>query len=108
MQPSRFTVRVPLPERDEVFLLNTLTDAQAIVSPDVAALLDGRAPDTDDARQALHTLADHGFLVASRDEDDHAIAHSGEHQLKFLSLCDRTVALGQQLVDLGEIGFGFV
>jgi hypothetical protein len=30
-----------LPERDEVFLLNTLTDAQAIVSPDVAALLDG-------------------------------------------------------------------
>lgn len=74
MQPSRFTLRVPLPERDEVFLLNTLTDAQAIVSPDVAALLDGRAPDTADARLALHTLADHGFLVASRDDDDQAIA----------------------------------
>ena len=41
MQPSMFNVRVPLDERgDEVFLMNTLTDAQLIVSPDVAALLD--------------------------------------------------------------------
>ena len=74
MQPSRFTMRVPLPERDEVFLLNTLTDAQAIVSPDVAALLDGKAPDTSDARQALETLGEHGFLVASRDDDDRSLA----------------------------------
>lgn len=74
MQPSRFTVRVPLPEREEVFLLNTLTDAQAIVSPDVAALLDGRAADTDAAASALQTLADHGFLVTSRDDDDRALA----------------------------------
>ena len=37
MQPSIFNIRVPLPERDEVFLMNTLTDAQLVVSPDVAA-----------------------------------------------------------------------
>ena len=40
MQPSMFNLRVPLPERGEVFLMNTLTDAQLIVSDDVAALLD--------------------------------------------------------------------
>ena len=40
MQTSIFNLRVPLPERDEVFLMNTLTDAQLVVSPDVAALLD--------------------------------------------------------------------
>ena len=43
MQPSMFNLRVPLAGRDEVFLMNTLTDAQLLVSPDVAALLD-RAP----------------------------------------------------------------
>ena len=46
MQSSVFNVRVPLPSRDDVFLMNTLTDAQLIVSPDVTALLDrldGRA-----------------------------------------------------------------
>ena len=36
MQPSIFNVRVPLPERNEVFLMNTLTDAQHVVSPAVA------------------------------------------------------------------------
>ena len=40
MQPSIFNVRVPLPERNEVFLMNTLNDAQLLVSPDVTALLD--------------------------------------------------------------------
>ena len=35
-----FNLRVPLEARDEVFLMNTLTDAQLIVSSDVAALLD--------------------------------------------------------------------
>ena len=40
MQPSQFNVRVPLPESNEVFLMNTLTDAQLIVSADIAALLD--------------------------------------------------------------------
>ena len=28
MQPSMFNLRVPLPARDEVFLMNTITDAQ--------------------------------------------------------------------------------
>ncbi len=40
MQPSLFNARVPLPERGEVFLMNTFTDAQLIVSSDVAELLD--------------------------------------------------------------------
>lgn len=76
MQPSRFTVRVPLPERNEVFLLNTLTDAQALVSPDVAALLDGRPGTTADDHAAMHELAQHGFAVGSRSDDDrHLAAH---------------------------------
>jgi len=40
MQQSQFNLRVALPESHEVFLMNTLTDAQLIVSEDVAALLD--------------------------------------------------------------------
>ena len=40
MQPSMFNLRVPLPARDEVFLMNTLTDAQLVVSRDVAEMLD--------------------------------------------------------------------
>ena len=39
MKPSAFNVRVPL-AGGEVFLMNTLTDAQAVVSSDVVALLD--------------------------------------------------------------------
>ena len=35
-----FNLRVPLPARDEVFLMNTLTDAQLVVSRDVAEMLD--------------------------------------------------------------------
>ena len=34
-----FNLRVPV-EGDDVFLMNTLTDAQLLVSADVAALLD--------------------------------------------------------------------
>ena len=40
MQSSMFNVRVPLEDQNEVFLMNTFTDAQLIVSTDVAALLD--------------------------------------------------------------------
>src|SRR6266545_1774690 len=40
MQASQFNLRVPLDEQEEVFLMNTLTDAQLVVSPDVAALLE--------------------------------------------------------------------
>ena len=45
MQPSMFNVRVPLEDRGEVFLMNTFTDAQIIVSRDVADLLDRIAAD---------------------------------------------------------------
>src|SRR4051795_2247015 len=74
MQSSIFTLRVPLPERDEVFLMNTLTDAQLVVSPDVAALLD-RMGERDDVsleelageeRSAIDVLRDNGFVVGDR------------------------------------------
>ena len=40
MQPSIFNVRVPLADRGDVFLMNTFTDAQLIVSREVSDLLD--------------------------------------------------------------------
>ncbi len=65
-----FNLRVPLDGRDEVFLMNTLTDAQLVVSSDVAALLDrsGHALATDDPEtcEAIELLAENGFLVADR------------------------------------------
>jgi uncharacterized protein len=88
MQSSLFNVRVPLSEvmtgdarahDGDVFLLNTFTDAQMVVSGDVAALLDrvdrgarGEwVPDEldADAREALRTLSEHGFVVSSRAEE---------------------------------------
>jgi uncharacterized protein len=74
MQTSIFNLRVPLPERDEVFLMNTLTDAQLVVSPDVAALLDRvGAPGASAGEafgagelEALEQLRDNGFIVADR------------------------------------------
>ena len=71
-----FNLRVPLPAGDEVFLMNTLTDAQLVVSSDVAALLDRCAATSNpvggfraDEWDAFKVLADNGFLVASRDAD---------------------------------------
>src|SRR3989304_852519 len=80
MQPSMFNVRVPLEARDEVFLMNTLTDAQLVVSRDVVSLLDrftGREPGRaieggafDRAeREAVDLLFDNGFIVADRKAD---------------------------------------
>jgi uncharacterized protein len=77
MQASMFNLRVPLAARDEVFLMNTLTDAQLVVSPDVAALLDraaggnpsGPFGPTDDEREALTLLTENGFLVDDRATD---------------------------------------
>ena len=75
MQSSMFNLRVPLAGRDEVFLMNTLTDAQLVVSSDVAALLDQEL-DRDglwivgsDKREAIDVLAENGFLVPSREHD---------------------------------------
>ena len=76
MQPSLFNVRVPLADRDDVFLMNTFTDAQLIVSKDVVGLLgalDSTSAEPRDfsetEREALDTLAAHGFVVTDRDSE---------------------------------------
>ena len=78
MQRSIFNVRVPISARDEVFLMNTLTDAQLLVSTDVAALLDRVGTDgkeipldglEPEEREALELLRDNGFLVDDREAD---------------------------------------
>ena len=75
-----FNLRVPLAARDEVFLMNTLTDAQLVVSNDVASLLDrigGRQVAieelADDERDAVAVLEENGFLVPSRETDQRAL-----------------------------------
>lgn len=76
MQLSKFNVQVPLPDRNEVFLMNTLSDAQLLASADVAALLDrvgrGEGLFNDDERETIDTLLENGFLVESheRERDD--------------------------------------
>ena len=69
MRSSAFNLRVPMPTGD-VFLMNTLTDAQVVVSSDVVALLDrldaGTLHEPSAATSegaALETLASHGFVV---------------------------------------------
>jgi uncharacterized protein len=77
MPSSIFNLRVPLPG-DDVFLMNTLTDAQLIVSQDVAALLDQSVePDAleDEARDAFNVLVDNGFITPGRDHDRHALTN---------------------------------
>ena len=71
MQPSMFNVQVPVPARDEVFLMNTFSDAQLLVSTDVASLMARAAEEpsggwSSEERDALATLADNGFLVPDR------------------------------------------
>jgi len=75
-----FNLRVPLAGRDDVFLMNTLTDAQLVVSSDVAALLD-RTAEGDEAvgasseeQEALALLHENGFLVESRGADRRSLA----------------------------------
>jgi uncharacterized protein len=92
MQPSIFNVRVPLEDRDEVFLMNTFTDAQLIVSRDVSDLLDriaaGAFNPTPDDRQAVSTLSENGFIVESREADRRNIENfftefrNGQDQLR--------------------------
>jgi len=86
MQPSMFNLRVPLPARDEVFLMNTLTDAQLVVSSDVAELLDRFGTESerfgteseldsfgDDEREAVEQLTQNGFLVKDRETERQAL-----------------------------------
>jgi uncharacterized protein len=77
MQPSMFNVRVPLDDRNDVFLMNTFTDAQLIVSRDVADVLDrvglpGSAFSADE-RDVIDTLVENGFIVESREADRRAL-----------------------------------
>jgi uncharacterized protein len=84
MQPSIFNVRVPLRHQSDVFMMNTLTDAQIIVPPEVVSLLDSIEGRTqagqdlartfdDEEREALATLTELGFVVDSRDADRRAL-----------------------------------
>ena len=72
MQASMFNVRVPLEDSGEVFLMNTFTDAQLIVSRDVVELID-RVHVADDfsevERTTIEQLTEHGFLVADRETE---------------------------------------
>src|SRR5262249_16761746 len=91
MQPSIFNIRVPLGGRDDVFLLNTLTDAQLIVSSDVAALLDRQSFDslTDSEREAVDVLKENGFFVSDYAADRRALEeyfHSVKHSTEELHI----------------------
>ncbi len=69
MQASMFNVRVPLEDRHEVFLMNTFSDAQLIVSHDVVDLLDrvdAFEPETESERETLAQLVENGFVVTDR------------------------------------------
>jgi uncharacterized protein len=72
MQASMFNVRVPLHDSGEVFLMNTFTDAQLLVSPDVVDLID-RVHLADDfsevERATIEQLTEQGFLVADRETE---------------------------------------
>jgi uncharacterized protein len=73
MLPSMFNVRVPVAERNEVFLMNTFTDAQVLVTPDVIELLDrlaaGELPLAESERATIEELAAHGFVVQDRAQE---------------------------------------
>ena len=78
VQPSIFNVSVRIPERDEVFLMNTLSDAQLVVSTDVAALLDRLAtspegPEGNTEQDVLQNLAEHGFVVSDHESERRAL-----------------------------------
>jgi uncharacterized protein len=77
MASSIFNLRVPLPN-DDVFLMNTLTDAQVVVSSDVAALLDAPEPPDGldgEARDVFAQLVENGFITPGRDYDRSALNH---------------------------------
>ena len=77
MQASRFNVQVPLPDRNEVFLMNTFSDAQLLVSPDVAELLErisrGQSRFDEEERDMVDALNENGLIVESRDEETQSL-----------------------------------
>jgi uncharacterized protein len=72
MQASMFNVRVPIDQGEDVFLMNTFTDAQLLVSRDVVELLD-RVDRTESfsalERETLDQLSEQGFVVRDRDTE---------------------------------------
>ena len=81
MRPSMFNTSVPLSDGEQVFLMNTFTDAQLVVSSEAADLLDrlGVAADSspdeaqgliealdEQGRAAIEELTRHGFIVNDR------------------------------------------
>ena len=78
MQPSMFNVKVPVADGSEVFLMNTFSDAQLLVSSDVERLMDRvsrgeAAAFSDDERETLETLVSNGFVVDSRTQERAAV-----------------------------------
>ncbi len=73
MLPSMFNVHVPLVDRNEVFLMNTLSDAQLLVTPDVDVVLSritrGDVAFSQEELETITTLTENGFLVRSREEE---------------------------------------
>jgi uncharacterized protein len=73
MQPSMFNVQVALPESSQVFLMNTFSDAQLLVSADVAVLLDriknGQRTFDAEERETVETLVENGFIVNNREDE---------------------------------------
>jgi uncharacterized protein len=69
MQASMFNVRVPIECGDDVFLMNTFTDAQLIVSRDVVDLLD-RVHEEEAfsavEQETIEQLTEQGFVVRDR------------------------------------------
>jgi len=76
MQASMFNVRVPFEQGGDVFLMNTFTDAQLIVSRDVVDLID-RVHLADDfspaERETIEQLTENGFLVTDRETEREAL-----------------------------------
>ena len=72
-----FNVRAPIDATGDMFLMNTFTDAQLIVSPDVIELLDRSSGDpsarSETESAALAMLAEHGFLVTDRETERQAL-----------------------------------
>src|SRR5262245_12629795 len=77
MRPSMFNVQVPVADGTEVFLMNTFSDAQILVSPDVPTLIDriARGADrfNDEERETVDALIENGFLVESLETEKAAL-----------------------------------
>ena len=72
-----FNLQVPVAGGSEVFLMNTFSDAQLIVSSDVAGLLErighGERTFNADERESIEALSENGFVVTSREDEQLAL-----------------------------------